>query len=89
MDYQIQKDIPVPVVKRGRKQKDLQDYELPLHLMDINDSIGTKDIYNMKNASKWRSKIIYIIKKMQSQGLEKRQFTIKEYEGKVRIWRVY
>jgi abortive infection bacteriophage resistance protein len=88
MNYEIQKHIPVPVVKRGRKKKDLQDYELPLHLMEVNDSIGTKDNYNAKNASKWRSKIIYIIKKMQLQGLAKMQFTIKEYEGKVRIWRV-
>jgi hypothetical protein len=88
MSYEIQKDIPIPEVKRGRKKKSLNDYELPLHKMEINDSIGTGDDFTTKNASKWRSKIIYILKKMEKDGVPKAQFTIKEYEGKVRIWRI-
>lgn len=87
MSFKIQKDIPIPQVKRGRKSKSLDEYEIPLHKMEINDSIGTEDIYNQQNASKWRSKIIYLQKKMTKDGLPTAQFTIKEYEGKVRIWR--
>jgi hypothetical protein len=86
--FKIEKDIPLPDVKRGRKGKNFDDYKLPLYDMEIGDSIGLDDEYNKKNASKWRSKINYILKKINRDGAEGLKFTIKEHEGKIRIWRI-
>jgi hypothetical protein len=90
MKYKIDNNIPIPSVRRGRKNKEVSEYELPIHKLEIGQSIGTEDDYTPKNASKWRSKILYIKKKMQGEGQENKdiKFVIKEYEGKVRVWRV-
>jgi hypothetical protein len=87
--YEIQKDIPLPTVRRGRKDKEFKEYQLPLHKMEVGDSIGIEDEYNKKNASKWRSKVNYILKKIQKNGIENYKFTIKNHEGKIRIWRTF
>jgi hypothetical protein len=87
--FEIEQGVPIPQSKRGRKPKKFDDYDIPIHQMKVNDSVCTNNIYNIKNASKWRSKIIYLQKKMKNSGiLEEKQFLVKEYEGKVRIWRV-
>ena len=86
--YKIKQNIPVPTVKRGRKPKDIDDYEIPIHKMKVRDFIQVKEEFTNKNASKWRSKIIYMRKKLTKAQSKKMMFTVKEYKGQIGIWRI-
>lgn len=87
--YEIRTDIPLPVPKRGRKSIKISETQFPeVEILQVNECFIIDQPYSTALANRIRSCVNIINKKVNAEKKEDRKISVREYEGKIGVWRI-